>query len=152
MKRDDVHHQIQANGVQQCRDLHPICWELLKAVPNGGARSKAEAGRLKAEGVVAGAWDLELAVSFVIETTSGEWEIMDHSLFSPTKTKRLCPGLILEVKRPDQRKSRNGGLSDAQVAYGEAMAGVGWARAVVYSTDELYAAVRGHLEKAGYTK
>ena len=61
-------------------------------------------------------------------------------------------GLIIEVKRPDQRNSRNGGLSDAQVAFGEAMAGVGWARAVVYSTDELYEAVRGHLEKAGHTK
>ena len=28
------------------------------------------------------------------------------------------------------------------------LAGQGWTRAVVYSTDELYEAVRGHLEKA----
>ena len=153
MKRDDVHHQIQANGVKQCRDLHPICWELLKAVPNGGARSKAEAGRLKAEGVVAGAWDLELAVPYLVEKNwDSDDEAWDRVIFLDKRYWEMVPGLILEVKRPDQRKSRNGGLSDAQVAYGEAMAGVGWAREVVYSTDELYEAVRGHLEKAGYTK
>ena len=133
-KHDDVHHQIQANGVKQCRDLHPICELLLHAVPNGGARSKAEAGRLKAEGVVAGVWDLELSVPT-------RWTL-DRDYIRR-------PGLILEVKRPDQGNSRNGGLTPEQVAYGEAMAGQGWARAVVYSTDELYEAVRGHLEKAG---
>ena len=39
----------------QCPALH-----LLMAVPNGGARSKATAGKLKAEGVRAGAPDLIL--------------------------------------------------------------------------------------------
>lgn len=36
--------------------------EYLFAVPNGGARSKATAGKLKAEGVKAGVWDLMLAL------------------------------------------------------------------------------------------
>lgn len=37
-----------------------LCW--LHAVPNGGGRSKAEAGRLKAEGVKPGVQDLILSV------------------------------------------------------------------------------------------
>jgi hypothetical protein len=37
---------------------YPAYRGLLFAVPNGGARSKATAGRLKAEGVVAGVSDL----------------------------------------------------------------------------------------------
>lgn len=36
--------------------------DYLFAVPNGGARSKATAGRLKAEGAKAGVWDLMLAL------------------------------------------------------------------------------------------
>lgn len=134
MPRYDAHHQIQAAGVAKCRALHPICKQLLFAIPNGGARSKAEGGRLKAEGVVAGVWDLMLAVPT-------RWTL-DRDYIRR-------PGLILEVKRPDQRTDARGGLTDAQVAFGDAMAGQGWARAVVYSTDELYEAVRGHLEKAG---
>lgn len=36
--------------------------DFLYAIPNGGARSKATAGKLKAEGVKAGVWDLKLEV------------------------------------------------------------------------------------------
>lgn len=36
--------------------------DFLFAIPNGGARSKATAGKLKAEGVKAGVWDLQLAL------------------------------------------------------------------------------------------
>ncbi len=36
--------------------------DFLYAIPNGGARSKATAGKLKAEGVKAGVWDLHFAL------------------------------------------------------------------------------------------
>ena len=45
--------------------------DYLFAVPNGGARSKATAGKLKAEGVKAGVWDLMLALP--IGRTPGLW-------------------------------------------------------------------------------
>ena len=55
-------HNIQAACVRWFGYAHPELRGLLFAVPNGGARSKATAGMLKAEGVVAGVSDLILLV------------------------------------------------------------------------------------------
>mgnify|MGYP002620416555 FL=1 len=60
MNQDE--HNLQAACVQWFRYQHRDLASLLFAVPNGGARSKATAGRLKAEGVVAGVADLILLV------------------------------------------------------------------------------------------
>lgn len=46
-------HKIQCACVKWFAYAHPELKGLLFAVPNGGARSKATAGRLKAEGCVA---------------------------------------------------------------------------------------------------
>ena len=55
-------HNIQCACVRWFGYAHPELRGLLFAVPNGGARSKATAGMLKAEGVVAGVSDLILLV------------------------------------------------------------------------------------------
>ena len=55
-------HNIQCACVRWFAYQHPELRGLLFAVPNGGARSKATAGMLKAEGVVAGVADLILLV------------------------------------------------------------------------------------------
>lgn len=55
-------HNIQCACVKWFGYAHPELRGLLFAVPNGGARSKATAGMLKAEGVVAGVSDLILMV------------------------------------------------------------------------------------------
>ncbi len=55
--RDDE-HRLQCMCVRYFHYKYPAYRGLLFAVPNGGARSKATAGRLKAEGVVAGVSDL----------------------------------------------------------------------------------------------
>lgn len=55
-------HNIQAACVRWFNLQWPEYRGLLFAVPNGGARSKATAGKLKAEGVVAGVSDLILLV------------------------------------------------------------------------------------------
>lgn len=55
-------HNLQCACVRWFTYQHPELAGLLFAVPNGGARSKATAGRLKAEGVVAGVADLILLV------------------------------------------------------------------------------------------
>ena len=61
-KPHDEEHHIQCACVNWFRYQYPEYSSLLFAVPNGGARSKATAGRLKAEGVVAGVADLLLLV------------------------------------------------------------------------------------------
>lgn len=53
-------HDLQCACVQWFRLQYPALTNRLFAVPNGGARSKATAGKLKAEGVLAGVADLIL--------------------------------------------------------------------------------------------
>ena len=55
-------HNLQCACVRWFNYQWPEYRGLLFAVPNGGARSKATAGKLKAEGVVAGVADLILLV------------------------------------------------------------------------------------------
>ena len=49
-------HYHQAWLVKTFRQAMPS--QTLFAIPNGGHRGKAQAGRLRAEGVLAGVWDL----------------------------------------------------------------------------------------------
>ena len=59
---NDLEHREQAALITWARlQSDPVCW--LFAIPNGGARSKRTAGRMKAEGVLKGVPDLCLPVS-----------------------------------------------------------------------------------------
>lgn len=60
-------HEMQAAVFAEAerRALVDARWALLFAVPNGGHRNKATAGRMKAEGVRAGVPDIFLAVPSV---------------------------------------------------------------------------------------
>jgi len=58
--RHEEEHRIQAACVRWWRLQYPRHAHNLFAVPNGGWRGKATAGKLKAEGVVAGVSDLIL--------------------------------------------------------------------------------------------
>ena len=77
-------HDLQCACVNWFAYAHPELKGLLFAVPNGGARSKATAGRLKAEGVVAGVADLILLVPHIAEGCQYMW----HALCIEMKTKR----------------------------------------------------------------
>ena len=59
---DDLEHRIQCDCVRWFRLQYPAIASLLFAVPNGGSRNRAEAGRMKMEGVTAGVADLILAI------------------------------------------------------------------------------------------
>jgi hypothetical protein len=92
----EVESQIQ-QAIIRWRDhnvgLEPeLKW--LHAIPNGGGRSKAQAGKLKAEGVTKGILDLSLPV-----------------LRGP------YVGLLIELKKPGLRGHKNAGLTDEQVEY-----------------------------------
>lgn len=65
-------HNIQAACVRWFNLQWPQYRGLLFAVPNGGARSKATAGKLKAEGVVAGVADLILLVPKCVKANDDE--------------------------------------------------------------------------------
>lgn len=59
----DVEHQIQVACVHWFRYQYSKLSLNLFAVPNGGQRGKAQAGKLKAEGVLAGVSDLILLIA-----------------------------------------------------------------------------------------
>lgn len=59
----DQEHILQRQCVTWFNYQYPALSQLLFAIPNGGARSKRTAGRLKAEGVKAGVSDLFFAVA-----------------------------------------------------------------------------------------
>lgn len=93
--------------------------ELLHSIPNGGARCKATAGRLKAEGVKAGVPDMFLPV--------------------PRAQKH---GLYIELK-----KKKGGRLSDEQKKWIAALAAKGYTAIVCHGADEAIKAITGYLSQ-----
>lgn len=91
-------HNIQSACVRWFNLQWPQYRGLLFAVPNGGARSKATAGKLNAEGVVPGVADLILLVpkntnpsiekygTITLEIDGQIPEIWDHALCIEMKT------------------------------------------------------------------
>lgn len=82
-------HEMQASIIAECNlraNLDPR-WALIFAIPNGGKRSKATAGKLKAEGVRAGVPDLFLPIA------RGRWH-----------------GLFIELKVEGRKRSREQSL------------------------------------------
>lgn len=80
-------HNIQSACVRWFNIQWPQYQGLLFAVPNGGARSKATAGKLKAEGVVAGVADLILMVPRCVKAHDDEgWFNTIHALCIEMKT------------------------------------------------------------------
>lgn len=62
MDNGDSEHELQCECVKYFRAQYQMIANLLFAVPNGGFRNKATAGKMKAEGVTAGVSDLMLLV------------------------------------------------------------------------------------------
>lgn len=109
--------------------LHP-CVRWVHAVPNGGERDAIVAGRMKAEGVRAGVWDVYVPIPI------GRWH-----------------GMWIEFKKPTRRKEAHGGLSDKQVEFGLAMHGMGYHTALCYTWGEARAALVLYLTGgAGYVE
>lgn len=109
-------HNIQAACVRWFNLQWPEYRGLLFAVPNGGARSKATAGKLKAEGVVAGVSDLILLVP-----------------------KQWAFALCIEMKTAKGRQSPE------QKEWQSKVESHGYRYAVCRSLDEFMAVVNGYL-------
>lgn len=91
------------------------------ATPNGGLRNKITAATMKAEGVLAGVWDVFVAIPA-------------HGYH----------GMFIEFKRPPQSSARTR-LTDQQLAFAERM-GHDYRMEVHTDAAEAFAAVKDYLE------
>lgn len=100
----------------------------LYAIPNGGQRHGAVAGKMKAEGTKKGVWDLFLPVP----ARKSEHNAYYH-------------GLYIELKTPDRRNDAYGGLTDEQVEFGNFVHANGYATAVCYTWEEAFSEIMKYL-------
>jgi hypothetical protein len=118
--RPPSEHEEQAALVSLCRayEARYPALGMAYAIPNGGARHKATAARLMAEGVRAGVPDLCIPVP-----------------------RRGYHGLYIELKR-----TRGGRLSEAQFAYAAALRGYGHRVEVCAGWYAAWAVICDYLE------
>lgn len=114
---------IEAVALMRIVSMHCERWPELRrlfAVPNGGARSAAVAGKLKAEGVKAGVPD------YILPVRRGP-----------------CPGLALELKSKSGR-----GATEEQQDWLAHFAAQGWRAALAYGAEEAWEVIRAHMTEA----
>lgn len=99
------------------------------AIPNGGQRHKAVAGKMKATGAKSGVWDIFAPVPKYDKEQS-----------------KLYNGLYVEMKTPDRRNHKNGGLSDIQVEFRDFVAKQGYAHCVAYGWEEALTLILNYLK------
>lgn len=92
------------------------------AVPSGGLRDKVTAAKLKSEGVKAGVSDVFLPVA-----------------------RRGYHGMWAELKRPEYRNRKNGGRTDEQIKFQEAMTAQGYYCVTCYGWFEMVSAFCAYL-------
>ena len=120
-------HNLQCACVRWFNLQWPEYRGLLFAVPNGGARSKATAGKLKAEGVVAGVADLILLVP-------------KRSSDNPLILAPTYYGICIEMKTPKGRQS------PMQWAWQRKVEEHGYKYAVCRSLEDFMAVVNEYLK------
>jgi len=127
MNQDE--HKLQCACVQWFNIQHRDLRGLLFAVPNGGARSKATAGMLKAEGVVPGVADLILLVPRCFKAHDDDgWYNTIH-------------GLCIEMKTAKGRQSPE------QKAWQVIVEAKGYQYAVCRSFDDFVRTINEYLGK-----
>lgn len=107
------------------RDDQRLRW--IAAVPNGGQREAVSAGIMVATGTRSGIWDI------MIPFPSGKY-----------------PFGFIEMKRPQVRKHKDGGLSPNQVEFGKHLVAVNAWYAICYSADEFIQAIETYLKGESY--
>jgi hypothetical protein len=121
-------HNIQAACVRWFNLQWPEYRGLLFAVPNGGARSKATAGKLKSEGVVPGVADLILLVPRCFKAHDDDgWYNTIHALCIEMKTAK-------------------GRQSPEQKEWQAKVEGEGYRYAVCHSLDEFMNTINNYLK------
>lgn len=150
--------EAEQRALAQWLDLHRILW---CHVPNGGQRSKAVAGKLKAAGVKAGVPDvlvfnqpracsrehrtLTRTEKVAEQSTSREvcWE--NYTSMGKLPCDLDARGVAIELKRRKPAASR---LSESQDEWAARLTAVGWVVRTCYGTDEAIAL----LQSLGFGK
>lgn len=132
-RRDEEHNEqvVFFNRIRTLAlndDRYTIAADRTYAIPNGGGRSKREAGRLKAEGVRAGVADV-----FVSYPTENPQADADSPLYH---------GLYIEMKSLTGRPSRE------QQEWIRASLALGYAACVCQGADAAFAAWRRYVDDA----
>lgn len=109
-------HKEQCLLVEWFQLQYPMYKRHLFSVPNGGFRSKAAAGKLKAEGVMPGVFDLFLMVA-----------------------RPGCPGMWIEMK------TKGGRVSDHQKDFKAKAESQGYKAVVCYGFDDAKQAIQEYL-------
>lgn len=105
--------------------------EWLHHIPNGGSRGdtersrKIEGGKMKAQGVKKGVLDVMLPVR-----------------------RGVFGGLYIEMKKPDVRGNKNGGLSDEQIKFGNFAIAQGFKCELCYTWIEAAQAIENYLKSS----
>lgn len=130
-----IPEQIAARGSEHSHQAALFAWAALSsipelrwmfAIPNGFYGSASQKGKMKAEGLKLGVWDVHLpkrAYSLGMECYNG---------------------LFIEMKHARHRNHKDGGLTDEQIEFRKDLQGE-YAFAVCYSWIEAKEAVLGYL-------
>lgn len=100
---------------------------LFHAIPNGGHRHGAEASKLKAEGVKAGVLDTFLPVPKPFQFPDPNTGQSGFGMYA---------GLYVEFKEPKRRNHAEGGMSDTQIEFADAVRHQGYCARVAYTWRE----------------
>lgn len=115
-------HTIQAQCVRWFALQYPTLNQLLFAIPNGGHRSKAAAGKAKAEGAKRGVADLFLSIP----------NVGDKAAFWK------C-GIYIEIKTPRGRQSPE------QIQFQRTVENLGYRYAICRSLEEFQTTIQQYL-------
>jgi hypothetical protein len=118
------------------------------AIPNGGHRHKAVAGKLKATGAKAGVLDVFCPVPRVTDREYGFNTLFSGAYGVLTLSGFVCEayhGLYVEMKTADRRNHKNGGLSDVQVEFRDFIGLQGYGHVVCYGWEEALSAILTYL-------
>lgn len=112
------------------------CLRWVHAIPNGGERHAAVAGKMKAEGVKTGVADIFCPVPK---------KHFEQSGLNVHENEFVYCGLYVEMKKPERRNHKDGGLSDEQKLFRDFVISQGYAYCVCYTWDEAFKAILNYL-------
>ena len=124
---EEAHGMALMGWVKQMEGMHPAL-QFFHHIPNGGLRSRAVAGKMKAQGVRRGVWDYSLPMPARVHRESAHYH-----------------GLYLELKDARERTAKNGGLSQEQVKFGDFVREQGYATVVAYDWTEAQEALKAYI-------
>ncbi len=131
-------HQMQAQCVQWFSWKYPRYHQLLFAIPNGGHRNKAAAGKAKAEGVKPGVAYMFLSVPKLALSSSLSMMVNTggHVTRMPVT---VIHGLYIEMK------TKNGRQSPEQIQFQQAVEALGYQYEICRSLEYFQKTINEYL-------